>query len=88
DLWKFTGEMFTADEVDIAGVASGLLPDLNTLKVQWDEWIDKVLVEATLVRPEDEFMQTGGRKGIHTEELRIMLSEMQVLQRTYPGASW
>jgi ring-1,2-phenylacetyl-CoA epoxidase subunit PaaC len=88
DLWKFTGEMFTADEVDLAGVASGLLPDLNTLKIQWDEWIDKVLVEATLVRPEDEFMQTGGRKGIHTEELRIMLSEMQVLQRTHPGASW
>ena len=88
DLWKFTEEMFTADEVDIAGSTSGFLPDLISLKTQWDEWINRVLKEATLVRPEDGVMQTGGRKGNHTEELRIMLTEMQVLPRTYPGASW
>ena len=88
NIWKFTGEMFTADEVDIAGVASGLLPDLSTLKVQWDTNINDILEKATLVRPEDGLMQTGGRKGVHTDELGIMLAEMQVLPRTYPGASW
>lgn len=88
DLWKFTGEMFAADEVDIAGSIAGLLPDLTALKTQWDEEIDKVLLEATLVRPEDGEMKTGGRTGVHTEELETMLAEMQILPRTHPGASW
>jgi ring-1,2-phenylacetyl-CoA epoxidase subunit PaaC len=33
-------------------------------------------------------MQTGGRRGVHSEHLGTMLAEMQVLQRTYPGARW
>ncbi|MBK5268049.1 MAG: phenylacetate-CoA oxygenase subunit PaaI, partial [Acidimicrobiia bacterium] len=31
---------------------------------------------------------SGGRDGRHTNHLGLMLAEMQVLQRTYPGASW
>lgn len=88
DLWEFTGEMFAADEVDIAGSIAGLLPDLSALKTQWDVEIDSVLAEATLVRPKDGAMKTGGRTGIHTKELGIMLAEMQILPRTHPGASW
>ena len=88
DLWEFTGEMFAADEVDIAGSIAGLLPELSALKTQWDVEIDSVLAEATLVRPKDGAMKTGGRTGIHTKELGIMLAEMQILPRTHPGASW
>ena len=88
DLWAFTGEMFAADDVDIAGSIAGLLPDLSALKTQWDVEIDRVLVEATLVRPKDGAMKMGGRTGVHTEELGTMLAEMQILPRTHPGASW
>ena len=88
DLWAFTGEMFAADDVDIAGSIAGLLPDLSALKTQWDVEIDRVLVEATLIRPKDGAMKTGGRTGVHTEELGTMLAEMQILPRTHPGASW
>lgn len=88
DIWKFTGEMFISDEIDRAGAESGFLPNLDDLKKKWDEEIDNVLGEATLTRPEDCFMQTGGRTGIHTEQLSFMLAEMQVLPRTYPGTSW
>ncbi|MAU76020.1 MAG: phenylacetate-CoA oxygenase subunit PaaI [Crocinitomicaceae bacterium] len=88
DLWGFTGEMFAADEVDNAGAIAGLLPDLSALKTQWDVEIDSVLSEATLMRPKDGAMKTGGRTGIHTKELGIMLAEMQILPRTHPGASW
>ena len=88
DLWGFTGEMFAADEVDNAGAIAGLLPDLIALKTQWDVEIDSVLAEATLMRPKDGAMKTGGRTGIHTKELGIMLAEMQILPRTHPGASW
>lgn len=88
DLWAYTGEMFAADDVDIAGSIAGLLPDLNALKTQWDIEIDSVLAEAKLVRPQDGAMKTGGRMGIHTEALGTMLAEMQILPRTHPGASW
>jgi len=33
-------------------------------------------------------MQTGGRRGRHTEKLGYLLAEMQFLQRAYPGAQW
>jgi ring-1,2-phenylacetyl-CoA epoxidase subunit PaaC len=48
-----------------------------------------VLSEATLLTlPEDTYMQTGSKKGIHTENLGHILSEMQYLQRAYPDAVW
>ncbi len=34
------------------------------------------------------FMHTGGKQGIHTEHLGFILSDLQYLQRTYPGAKW
>jgi ring-1,2-phenylacetyl-CoA epoxidase subunit PaaC len=33
-------------------------------------------------------MQRGGRSGRHTEHLGVMLAEMQILQRSFPGAKW
>ena len=87
-LWKFTGEMFTVDEIDIAGAASGLLPDLDSIKTKWDSVINTVLKDATLKRPEDGWMQKGGRCGIHTESFGFLLAEMQSLPRAYPDATW
>jgi len=46
------------------------------------------LSRATLARPVDGWMQSGGRGGRHTEHLGHLLAEMQHLQRTYPGATW
>jgi ring-1,2-phenylacetyl-CoA epoxidase subunit PaaC len=33
-------------------------------------------------------MQTGGRRGLHSEQLGLLLAEMQYLQRAYPGTNW
>ena len=33
-------------------------------------------------------MTTGSKKGIHTEYLGYLLTEMQYLQRAYPDANW
>jgi ring-1,2-phenylacetyl-CoA epoxidase subunit PaaC len=33
-------------------------------------------------------MQRGGREGKHTEHLGHMLTEMQIVARSHPGASW
>ncbi|HZB36498.1 MAG TPA: Phenylacetic acid catabolic protein, partial [Beijerinckiaceae bacterium] len=50
--------------------------------------VDRVLGEATLKRPPDGWMQTGGRTGRHSEHLGFILADMQFLQRAYPGATW
>ena len=47
-----------------------------------------VFAEANLVHPTNDWMQSGGKKGIHTEHLGYLLAEMQFLQRAYPGLEW
>ncbi len=79
-LWMYTGEFFIPVDYEMIDVAS--------LKENWLEKVKAVFEEATLTVPENIFMQTGGKNGIHTEHLGYILAEMQSLQRTYPGAEW
>jgi ring-1,2-phenylacetyl-CoA epoxidase subunit PaaC len=44
--------------------------------------------EATLALPKSDWMQQGGRNGRHSEHLGHLLSELQSMQRTFPGATW
>jgi ring-1,2-phenylacetyl-CoA epoxidase subunit PaaC len=87
-LWMYTGEMFEHDDLDAAMIEAGIGVDAAALKPRWDATIDAVLAEATLERPTDGWMISGGRTGTHTEHLGHMLAEMQFLQRAYPGAQW
>jgi ring-1,2-phenylacetyl-CoA epoxidase subunit PaaC len=88
ELWRFTTELFAADEVDDALAAAGVAPALAALQPRWLARIDEVLQQATLVRPPAVPYQWHGKRGVHTEHLGHMLAEMQHLQRTYPGAQW
>lgn len=88
DLWTFTGDLFVQDEVHMQLVKAGIAPDLTALKAAFDKTVDAVLKEATLQRPADGFMATGGRQGRHSEHLGYILADMQYLQRAYPGAQW
>ncbi len=87
-LWRFTVELFAADEVDEQMAAAGVAPRLAELAPRWSARIDEVLREATLQRPAPARYQWHGKLGVHTEHLGHMLTEMQHLQRTYPGAQW
>jgi ring-1,2-phenylacetyl-CoA epoxidase subunit PaaC len=88
EAWMFTGELLAMDEVDRAMIDAGIGVDRGALKPYWDTAINAVLAEATLDRPRDGWMISGGRRGIHTEHLGPMLAVMQSLPRTYPGAKW
>lgn len=88
ELWMYTGELFGMDEVDETLIGVGIAPDLSALKPAWDEKVGAILKEATLSQPESGWMQSGGRKGIHSEHLGFLLSELQYLQRTIPNANW
>jgi len=88
DLWMYTGELFEMDETEVLLLRDGIAIDLIPLKSHWESYIKNVLGEATLVPPVNGYMQTGSRKGIHSENLGHILSEMQYLQRAYPDAGW
>ena len=88
NLWMFTNELFEMNEIDNEMLEQKIGVDCSKLKIEWDKIINEVLFEATLNRPEDANMPTGGRQGIHTEHLGHLLSDMQYLQRAYPDATW
>lgn len=83
ELWRYTGEFFTqvAYETEFG-------MDIALLKDSWLAKVKLVLDEATIAIPENIFMQTGGKTGTHTEHLGYILTELQYLQRTYPGCEW
>lgn len=88
DLWRFTAELFEADEIDQALVAEGIAVDPRSLREAWEAEVFSGLNEATLSVPSESAYRSGGRNGLHTEHLGPMLAEMQYLQRVYPGQQW
>ncbi|MDO9712134.1 1,2-phenylacetyl-CoA epoxidase subunit PaaC [Paracraurococcus lichenis] len=88
ELWSYTGEMFEADAADRALIEAGIVPDPETLRGAWADMVGRVLAEATLAMPGPAWMQSGGRRGVHTEHLGHLLAVMQHLPRSYPGAVW
>jgi ring-1,2-phenylacetyl-CoA epoxidase subunit PaaC len=87
-MWRFTGELFEADDLDRQLTADGIGIDPSILRPAWEATVDAVLSEATLMRPDDPYQAAGGRTGVHTEHLGHLLAEMQWMQRTYPGLKW
>ncbi|MEZ5779611.1 MAG: 1,2-phenylacetyl-CoA epoxidase subunit PaaC [Paracoccaceae bacterium] len=88
ELWTYAGEFFVADAVDQAMAKAGIAPAPESLKPAWDETVGTVLDEATLTIPGTDYVHKGGRRGVHSEYLGHILSEMQFLQRAYPGSVW
>ncbi len=88
DLWAYTGEMFEVDDSELALIETGVAIDPATLHSHWLKTISDVVDEATLSRPTSDWMQQGGRNGRHSEHLGHLLSELQSMQRTFPGATW
>jgi ring-1,2-phenylacetyl-CoA epoxidase subunit PaaC len=87
-LWRFTNEMFVASPAERDAVTRGVAPDPASLAAAWSSRVDAVLKEATLKKPADVAYAWHGKRGQHSEHLSRLLAEMQVMQRTYPGAQW
>ena len=88
DLWAYTGEMFGVDDGERGLIDAGLAIDPAKLHSQWLKTVTSVANEATLVLPKSDWMQQGGRDGRHSEHLGHLLSELQSMPRTFPGAIW
>lgn len=88
ELWMYTDDLFDMDEVDAQVIKHGTGVDLSLLRQEWDVRAKSLLHEAGLVLPEKIYSVRGSRQGKHTEHLGHLLAEMQVLQRSFPGAEW
>ena len=87
-LWPYTNELFTDDPVDQQAADNALMPLPSSLRVAFDEEVNRSLQEATLTQPgNSEFLSTG-KQGQHTEYLDYILAEMQSVARAHPGANW
>lgn len=87
-LWRFTGELFEADDVERELVAAGVAADPGAVRQSWQATVSETLDEATLAEPSVGVMQTGGRSGRHSEAFSYLVGELQVVARAHPGASW
>ncbi|MCH2213689.1 MAG: phenylacetate-CoA oxygenase subunit PaaC [Flavobacteriales bacterium] len=88
DLWPYVDELF-----DMTGVGTDLIEnrvavDLSALKEAYYEQVFELLSEATLDVPERKYFIYGGKKGVHSEHLGYLLTDLQYMQRAYPNMEW
>ncbi len=88
ELWSFTGEMFTMTTAEQAMADQGIAVDTKSLHSTWLKDVTAILEEATLKLPENNWMHDGGKNGRHSEHLGYILTELQFMQRGYPGMEW
>jgi ring-1,2-phenylacetyl-CoA epoxidase subunit PaaC len=87
-LWPYTAEFFAPDETERAVAAAGIGVEGASLEAGWTGTVRPILEEATLALPQASPFRSRGRLGVHTEHMGHLLSELQYLQRTYPGTQW
>jgi ring-1,2-phenylacetyl-CoA epoxidase subunit PaaC len=87
-LWLYSAELFEDDAVDAAAQASGLGPAASELREPWLAEMREILDAATLTPPADMAFRSSGKRGMHSEHMGYVLTEMQYLQRAFPGGAW
>lgn len=88
DLWRFTDELFDVTEADQEMISLGIGVNTPTMKEAYYKEVEAQLKEATLAVPERKYFTRGGKKGIHSEHMGFILSDLQYMQRTYPNMKW
>ena len=87
-LSPYWGELFDDDDVSQALSDAGVMPLPSSLKSLWINEAATIFSEAQMQLPEITLTLSGGRSGIHTEEMGYLLAELQYMQRTYPDMTW
>ena len=87
-LWPYTAEFFSPTPEDETAAAAQFGVAWPTLQGTWQAQVLPVLAAATLKVPSATAFLSRGKQGVHTEHMGHLLTEMQYLQRTYPGGTW
>ena len=86
--WRYVPELFDTDAVDRDAVDNGLGPSWSELQLPWHEEMQAMLGESMLAMPAPSAFRSDGKRGRHSENLGFILTDMQYLQRAYPGGVW
>jgi ring-1,2-phenylacetyl-CoA epoxidase subunit PaaC len=87
-LWSYTGELFVPSTYEMGCAEMNIGVDPASLKEEWYKSVQHVFAEATLDLPAMGWSHSGGKEGMHTEHLGLILAELQFMQRAYPGNEW
>lgn len=88
DLWRYVPELFEDDAVDAHAAATGLGPAASALKAGFDADMASLFAVAKLQTPKLGAYRSTGKRGVHSEHMGRILTEMQYLQRSFPGGVW
>ena len=89
ELWRYTDEMFSPAEYEVACAENNIGVDMSVLKNDWENKVKEIFKEATITFPVSKQNESlNGKQGDHTEHLQAILKDMQYLQRAYPGCEW
>jgi ring-1,2-phenylacetyl-CoA epoxidase subunit PaaC len=86
--WPYVDELFDTAHIAPELIDTGVAVDPQSFRDAFDSRVTTILHEATLQVPEVTTAVTGGRRGMHTQEMGFLLAEMQHLARSHPGATW
>ncbi|MET0886654.1 MAG: 1,2-phenylacetyl-CoA epoxidase subunit PaaC [Mycetocola sp.] len=86
DLWPYVDELFLDEPLHDTLAGTAVRP--SELREAFDQVLTTLFAEAQLDVPRTPIATGGGRRGQHSEYLGYLLTEMQVLARRHPGASW
>ncbi|MBM7278094.1 phenylacetate-CoA oxygenase subunit PaaC [Gordonia rubripertincta] len=91
-VWPYVEELFRPAGEEIVLAAAGVGVDPRTVRDEFDAVIDQVLHAAGLDRPAGGSAGTvggrEGRRGLHTEAMGLLLTEMQSVARAHPEGVW
>ncbi|MCC6721862.1 MAG: phenylacetate-CoA oxygenase subunit PaaC [Bacteroidia bacterium] len=87
-LWDFTGELFEVAEYEKEMIEKGIAPDVSKFKTTWFNNVTEIFNKANIEVPQTTWFQSGGKSGLHTENLGKLLTDLQYMQRTYPNCTW
>lgn len=87
-MWRFVDELFVTDGALEPLIENGVAVGNALLRKDWDKRMAGIFTQAGLKLPATRRPVRGGRDGHHSEHLGHLLSEMQFLQRAYPGLAW
>lgn len=85
-MWPYLGELFYDDDATTALEGIAVLP--SSLQEKFTERIEQIIEQATLTVPQIAQARGGDRSGQHSEARGHIITEMQVLARAHPGATW
>jgi ring-1,2-phenylacetyl-CoA epoxidase subunit PaaC len=86
-LWGYMLQCFQPTAGRTLLESAGLAPAVADVRAAWEQEVEPLLAEAELAIP-DQNKQSPDSRGAHSEHLVSILTDMQFVARSYPGAAW